>query len=91
MRKRKSTPRLVREPIQVYLAPDDRRLLDSLARATGLSRAEILRRGIRSFAAAAQSGKSPMLAFLDDVAGEQWPEGAAEQHDEFLARMYRSS
>jgi len=91
MRKRKPTPRLVREPVQVYLAPDDRRLLESLARSTGLSRAEILRRGIRSFAAAAQGGKSPMLAFLDEVAGEEWPEGTAERHDEFLARIYRSS
>jgi hypothetical protein len=91
MRKRKSTPRLVREPVQVYLAPDDRRLLDSLARATGLSRAEILRRGIRSCAAAAQGGKSPMLAFLDEVAGEEWPESTAERHDEFLTRIYRSS
>ena len=77
----------------MYLAPDDRKLLDSLARLTGLSRAEILRRGIRSFAAATRGGggaKSPMLAFLDETAGEEWPEGVAERHDEFLARNYRS-
>lgn len=91
MQKGKRTTGVVREPVQVYLAPDDRRLLDSLARATGLSRAEILRRGIRSFAAAAQGAKSPMLAFLDEVAGEDWPEGTAERHDEFLAQTYRSS
>lgn len=82
----------------MYLAPDDRKLLDSLAHATGLSRAEILRRGIRSFAAAARGGgvRSPMLAFLEetageDTAGEEWPEDVAERHDEFLARLYRSS
>jgi len=88
---RKRPSGVVREPVQVYLAPDDRQLLDSLARTTGLSRAEILRRGIRSFAAAARGAKSPMLAFLDEVAGEEWPEGTAERHDEFLARTYRSS
>ena len=66
-------------------------ILDSLARATGLSRAEILRRGIRSFAAAARGTGSPMLSFLDEMAGEDWPQGVAEGHDEFLARIYRSS
>lgn len=92
MSRRKPPPRtVVREPVQVYLAPDDRKLLDALARATGLSRAEILRRGIRSFAAAARGAGSPMLAFLDEMAGEDWPTGVAEDHDEFLARTHRST
>ena len=91
MSQRKPPRRVVREPVQVYLAPDERKLLDSLARATGLSRAEILRRGIRSFAAATRGAKSPMLAFLDEVAGEEWPGGIAERHDEVLARTHRPS
>ncbi len=93
MSKPRSDRRAVREPVQVYLAPDDRKLLDSLARATGLSRAEILRRGIRSFAAAArgEGARSPMLAFLDEMAGQEWPEGMAEHHDEFLADDRRPS
>ncbi|MBA3895044.1 MAG: ribbon-helix-helix protein, CopG family [Gemmatimonadales bacterium] len=91
MSPRKSPRRVVREPVQVYLAPDDRKLLDFLARATGLSRAEILRRGIRSFAAAVRGTGSPMLAFLDELAGEEWPQGVAEGHDDFLDRSYRSS
>jgi hypothetical protein len=91
MPRRKPPRTVVREPVQVYLAPDDRRLLESLARATGLSRAEILRRGIRSFAASARGTGSPMLAFLDEMASEEWPEGIAEGHDEFLARTHRSS
>jgi hypothetical protein len=82
---------VVREPVQVYLAPDERKLLDSLARSTGLSRAEILRRGIRSFAAATRGAASPMLALLDDLAQEEWPEGVAEQHDTLLARAHRPS
>lgn len=90
MPKRKSQPAAVREPVQVYLDPGDRKLLDALAQATGLSRAEILRRGIRSFAAVTQGTRSPMLALLDEMANEEWPEGVAEHHDEFLARAYRS-
>jgi len=90
----RKTPRsAVRDPVQVYLAPDDRQLLDSLAKTTGLSRAEVLRRGIRSFAAVARGGgaKSPMLAFLEETAGEEWPEGIAEGHDEVLALRHSSS
>ncbi|MBA3318856.1 MAG: hypothetical protein H0T50_12315 [Gemmatimonadales bacterium] len=91
MSKPKSHRRVVREPVQVYLAPDDRKLLDSLASTTGLSRAEILRRGIRSFAAAARGdgARSPMLAFLDEMAGDEWPEGLAERHDDFLTDTQR--
>jgi len=35
-----------REPIQVYLAPDERAELDRLASVRGVSRSEALRRGI---------------------------------------------
>src|SRR6266545_1856528 len=49
----------LREPLQIYITADERRLLDSLAGATGLSRAEILRRGMRSFAAE-RAGPSPL-------------------------------
>jgi hypothetical protein len=56
-----------------------------------LSRAEILRRGIRSFAAAAQGGaRSPMLAFLAEMADQEWPAGMAERHDELLTDTDRS-
>lgn len=91
MSRHQSHRRVVREPVQVYLDPDDRRLLDTLARDTGLSRAEILRRGIRSFAAAARGDgvRSPMLAFLDEMVGEDWPEGMAERHDDFLTDTHR--
>ncbi|MGH7499784.1 MAG: ribbon-helix-helix protein, CopG family [Gemmatimonadales bacterium] len=93
MSKPKSSRRAVREPVQVYLAPDDRKLLDGLARSTGLSRAEILRRGIRSFAAATRGdgARSPMLAFLEEMSGEDWPEGLAERHDDFLTDTQRPS
>lgn len=70
----------VREPIQVYLDPDERRVLDDLAEGTGLSRAEILRRGLKRFAAE-HGGESQMLAFADSLKKMKAPADAAERHD----------
>ena len=81
-------PRKVREPIQVYLTADERALLDQAARDTGLSRAEILRRGLRSFMAHEASEAGPMLSFLDSVAGRDLPADLGECHDEHLAEAY---
>ena len=64
----KSPRSAVREPVQAYLASDDAALLSRLAAATGLSKAEVLRRGIRAFARE-QDGPSPMLAFIADQEG----------------------
>lgn len=79
----------VREPVQVYLGPDDRDLLNRLAEETRLSKAEILRRGVRSFARE-QRGGSPMLRFVAEVAAskEGWPENVAADHDAVLAEAY---
>ena len=79
----------VREPVQVYLATDDRDLLNRLAEETGLSKAEILRRGVRSFARE-QGGDSPMLRFVSEIAPGGWPESVAAHHDDVLADEYRA-
>ncbi len=81
-------PRKVREPIQVFLTADERALLDEAARDTGYSRAEILRRGLRSFLAHEASETGPMLSFLDSVAGKDLPADLGERHDEHLAEAY---
>ncbi len=81
-------PRKVREPIQVYLTADERALLDQAARDTGHSRAEILRRGLRSFLAHEASESGPMLSFLDSIAGKDLPADLGECHDEHLAEAY---
>ena len=88
----KRTPRAatVREPVQVYLAPDDRDLLNRLSQETSLPKAEILRRGLRSFARE-QSGGSPMLAFLAESRDGEWPDAVAAKHDEILAETYRAT
>ncbi len=63
MPKRAPRPAAVREPVQVYLAPDDRDLLNRLAEETGLSKAEILRRGVRDLVRARTSEvEVPVLA-----------------------------
>ncbi len=80
--------RAVREPLQVYLDRDDRALLDRLAKETGLSRAEILRRGLRTFGAQEAQVPSPMLEFLESMKGTDLPPDIAERHDDYLAEAY---
>jgi len=81
--------RKVREPLQVYLDQDERQLLDRMAEEEDLSRAEVLRRGLRAYAAVVGANASPMLAFagsLTDDAGECEPESAL---DDQLVEAYR--
>jgi len=78
----------VREPIQVYLTTDERDQLDRLAEDLGLSRAEVLRRGLESYAVEQAKGRSPVFDLMVEMSKLDWPEGAAEGHDELLAQIY---
>jgi len=49
--------RSVREPIQVYLSSDERDDLDRVARSLGISRSEVLRRGLRAVSGPAGSSE----------------------------------
>jgi hypothetical protein len=94
MPKRARKPARVREPLQVYLDPDERALLDRLARGAGLSRAEILRRGLQSFAVAQggtspQGRRSPMLEFMEWMARYDYPPDMSARHDDYLDEAYR--
>ncbi len=84
---RRHPPAVVREPVQVYLAGGDSALLKRLVSQSGLSKAEILRRGLRSFAAE-QEGRSPMLVFIEEGANAVWPADVAMNHDDMLASSY---
>ena len=77
----------VREPVQVYLAGDDVSLLFRLTTETGLSKAEVLRRGLRSFGAL-HGGGSAMLQFIDSSNAQGWVESVAANHDDVLAEEY---
>ena len=81
------SPRRVREPVQVYLDPEDRALLLEIAERTTLSQAEILRRGLRRIAA--DLADNPPGASLDCLIGalglaEDIPADLAARHDEYL-------
>ena len=78
----------VKEPVQVYMDAPDRALLEQAAGASGLSRAEVLRRGLHRFAAELLADTSPALAFLESAAGSTPTDAApdvAVRHDAYLA------
>ncbi len=79
----------IREPVQAYLTADESDLLSRLAVETGLSKAEIIRQGIRSFARD-RGGESPMLRFLGEASSAEWGEVIGSDHDAVLAEEYRS-
>ena len=84
-------PKVVREPVQVYLSRDEKALLDRLSEETGLARAEILRRGLREFGLL-HRGTSPMLSLLKAQRKADWTGShAAVEHDEVLTDSYRRS
>lgn len=85
---RKPPATRVREPLQVYITSDERRLLDRLANETGLSRAEVLRRGLRSFAREQPGANNAMLKFVKDMRGEGWPADIGRNHDKYLEEAY---
>jgi len=80
----------VREPVQVYLDQKDRELLEQVAQTKGWSRAEVLRRGLRSLAADALSDRPPgwSLESLIGCFGDDpsIPIDLAERHDYYLAQ-----
>jgi hypothetical protein len=90
MTKASSRSPVVREPAQVYLAPDESALLNRLAEETGLSKAEILRRGIKSYAREQGNSTAPMLRYLSETSPEGWPESVAVDHDAALADSYQA-
>lgn len=56
--------RIVREPIQVYLTPEERAELDRVAEVLGVSRSEVLRRGIQAVGAPGYRG--PLCDLAED-------------------------
>src|SRR5665647_2056696 len=81
-------PRSVREPLQIYMASDERRLLDHLSDETGLSRAEILRQGLRQFALQRAGANGPMETLMRTLREKPLAADIAASHDEHLARAY---
>jgi hypothetical protein len=91
MPRKPKPPAAVREPIQVYLTRHERALLDRVAAKAQLSRAEVLRNGLRRYGAEVLAEAHPVLEFLDTMA-DGWPastpDDIAARHDEYLADAY---
>ncbi|CAN5918750.1 hypothetical protein BH11GEM2_BH11GEM2_41140 [soil metagenome] len=86
--KPKKAGSVVREPVQVYMDAPDRALLEQAAIASGLPRAEVLRRGLHRYAAELLADTSPALAFLESTAKLTPSDAASDvaaRHDEYLA------
>ena len=84
----------VREPVQVYLDAADRALLDRVAAKSGLSRAEILRRGARRMAAELLADENPMLALMREQSSADWPASTPSdvggRHDQYLTEAAKA-
>lgn len=70
------------------MAADDKALLDQLAEETSLSRAELLRRGLRRLAADLRSARAPGRS-LDDLIGAlgtaaEIPADLSAHHEDYL-------
>ena len=91
-RKPRPESRAVKEPVQVYLDAGDRAVLDGVAERTGLSRAEVLRRGLRAWAAQQQGEAGPMLRFIREMSALDWPldtpADLAVHHDRYLGESH---
>jgi hypothetical protein len=79
---------LVREPVQVYLDSRDRELLEAVAQRASLSRAEVLRLGLRRMSEEVLGETRPgsstdmLIGVLD--ASLTVPSDLAARHDDYL-------
>lgn len=82
-----SRPSAVREPVQVYLAPEDSALLARLALESGLAKAEIIRRSVRSYGRTHQR-ESPMMQFMKESLTAKWSGPPITDIDAELTEAY---
>ena len=83
-------PSAVREPVQVYLAPEDSTLLARLALESGLAKAEIIRRSVRSYARTMQR-ESPMMRYMNESLTAKWSGPPITDIDAELAEEYMNT
>lgn len=78
----------MREPVQVYLTVSDRKLLREVAIASGVSGAEVLRRGLRRMAGEILADRNPAMRLLQEMNSAEWPDDmpgdVAAEHDRHL-------
>jgi hypothetical protein len=72
---------------QIYLDSESEQRIRKLARATGLSEAEHIRRAIASYVAAipeTKSGQHPLVSMIGICDNKSGPSDAAVHHDKYL-------
>lgn len=74
--------RLKKIPIQVYLEPEQNKIIGFLAKSTGRSKAAIIRLCISKFIASLPAEKDPALNIVN--LGASGKKDIAERHDEYL-------
>ncbi len=74
--------RLKKIPIQVYLEPEQNKIIRFLAKSTGRSKAAIIRLCISKFIASLPAEKDPALNIVN--LGASGKKDIAERHDEYL-------
>jgi len=84
--KKRKAPR-VREQVVVYLAAQDRELLERMTKETGLARTEVFRRGLRRLADEMLADQKPWSSFdrlVGALDGADLPPDLSVRHDEYL-------
>ena len=74
--------RLKKIPFQIYLEPDQQKIINILAKSTGKSRAAIIRSCISKFIDTLPLSEDPALNIMN--LGESGKKDMAERHDEYL-------
>lgn len=68
------------ETLRVYLSAEDAALLERLTAEMGLSKTDVLRRGLRALAQ--KRADLPLRRFLTESAQGDWPSGIADAPDD---------
>ena len=81
----------VREPVQVYMAPQDRTRLKRLTEALGTTKSDVLRRGLEALERQLLNPEHHPVLQVIGIAGEETGRQAgydvAREHDRYLADL----
>lgn len=75
--------KLKKTPLQIYLEPEQEKILGVLSKATGKSKAAIIRSCISKFIATIPLEKDPAMDIMN--LGSSGKEDIADKHDDYLA------
>jgi len=77
--------RLKKTPIQIYLEPEQDKIIALLSKASGKSKAAIIRSCISKFLSSLPPEKDPALGIMN--LGDSGKKDIAERHDDYLISL----